>query len=153
MALAPRALALLLPLVLALLSLAPAPTLGGCPSACRCSYSLLQCLEPDGITGIPILATHESENVTEIYIENQTGLENITEFDLVNYRELKNLTVTSCKLRLISAVASAPVCQLTLSPPSCPHHFTERVRYVDDVVYLKDKRASRTRDGEVAVVR
>ncbi|GAA6217280.1 high affinity nerve growth factor receptor isoform X1 [Lates japonicus] len=105
MALAPRALALLLPLVLALLSLAPAPTLGGCPSACRCSYSLLQCLEPDGITGIPILATHESENVTEIYIENQTGLENITEFDLVNYRELKNLTVTSCKLRLISANA------------------------------------------------
>ncbi|XP_026227140.1 high affinity nerve growth factor receptor isoform X1 [Anabas testudineus] len=39
------------------------------------------------------------------YIENQTGLENITEFDLVNYRELKNLTVTSCKLRLISATA------------------------------------------------
>nr|XP_020465321.1 high affinity nerve growth factor receptor isoform X2 [Monopterus albus] len=38
-------------------------------------------------------------------IENQSGLENITEFDLVNYRELKNLTVTSCKLRLISATA------------------------------------------------
>ncbi|XP_040900398.1 high affinity nerve growth factor receptor [Toxotes jaculatrix] len=105
MAVAPRALALLLPLVLALLSLAPAPTLGGCPSACRCSFAMLQCLEPDGITGMPILAVQESENVTEIYIENQAGLENITEFDLVNYRELKNLTVTSCKLRLISANA------------------------------------------------
>uniref|UniRef100_A0A3B4TV55 Tyrosine-protein kinase receptor n=1 Tax=Seriola dumerili TaxID=41447 RepID=A0A3B4TV55_SERDU len=105
MAVAPRALTLLLPLVLALISLAPAPTLGGCPSACRCSFVMLQCLEPDGITGVPILAAQESDNVTEIYIENQVGLENITEFDLVNYRELKNLTVTSCKLRLISANA------------------------------------------------
>ncbi|KAF0031761.1 hypothetical protein F2P81_016316 [Scophthalmus maximus] len=66
---------------------------------------MLQCLEPDGITSVPTLAAQESENVTEIYIENQVGLENITEFDLVNYKELKNLTVTSCKLRLISANA------------------------------------------------
>ncbi|XP_076592954.1 high affinity nerve growth factor receptor isoform X1 [Chaetodon auriga] len=101
MALAPRALAL----VLALLSLAPAPILGGCPSACRCSFAMLQCVEPDGISSIPVLATQESENMTEIYIENQTGLENITEIDLVNYRELKNLTVTLCKLRFISANA------------------------------------------------
>uniref|UniRef100_UPI0037E80078 high affinity nerve growth factor receptor n=1 Tax=Semicossyphus pulcher TaxID=241346 RepID=UPI0037E80078 len=105
MAVAPRALAPLLPLVLALLSLAPAPTLGGCPAACRCSFAMLQCLELDGITSIPALAAQESENVTEIYIENQAGLENITEIDLVNYKELKNLTVTSCKLRLISANA------------------------------------------------
>ncbi|KAM8735812.1 high affinity nerve growth factor receptor [Acanthopagrus schlegelii] len=105
MAVAPRALALALPLVLALLSPAPAPVLGGCPSACRCSFAMLQCLEPDGITSIPALAMQESENVTEIYIENQTGLENITEIDLVNYRELKNLTVTSCKLRFIAANA------------------------------------------------
>ncbi|XP_035464548.1 high affinity nerve growth factor receptor [Scophthalmus maximus] len=104
MAVSPRALALL-PLALALLSLAPAPALGGCPSACRCSFAMLQCLEPDGITSVPTLAAQESENVTEIYIENQVGLENITEFDLVNYKELKNLTVTSCKLRLISANA------------------------------------------------
>ncbi|KAM3613743.1 uncharacterized protein V6R79_004588 [Siganus canaliculatus] len=102
MAVAPWALALLLPLVL---GLAPVPILGGCPSACRCSFAMLQCLEPDGITSIPALALQESENVTEIYIENQGGLENITETDLVNYRELKNLTVTLCKLRLISASA------------------------------------------------
>ncbi|XP_044063722.1 high affinity nerve growth factor receptor isoform X2 [Siniperca chuatsi] len=105
MAVAIQALALLLPVALALLSLAPVPTFGGCPSACRCSFAMLQCLEPDGITSIPALALQESENVTEIYIENQAGLENITEIDLVNYRELKNLTVTSCKLRLISANA------------------------------------------------
>ncbi|XP_051261712.1 high affinity nerve growth factor receptor isoform X1 [Dicentrarchus labrax] len=105
MAVAPWALALPLPLVLALLSLAPVPSLGGCPSACRCSFAMLQCLEPNGITSIPALALQESENVTEIFIENQAGLENITEIDLFNYRELKNLTVTLCRLRLISANA------------------------------------------------
>ncbi|XP_035527936.1 high affinity nerve growth factor receptor [Morone saxatilis] len=107
MAVAPRALALpwCTSLVLALLSLAPVPTLGGCPSACRCSFAMLQCLEPNGITSIPALARQESENVTEIFIENQAGLENITEIDLFNYRELKNLTVTLCRLRLISANA------------------------------------------------
>ncbi|MEQ2255921.1 hypothetical protein ILYODFUR_018848 [Ilyodon furcidens] len=102
---APRALVLLLPLALTLLSLSPAPTLGGCPSACRCSFAMLQCLEPNGISTIPPLALQESENVTEIYIENQAGLEIITEIDLASYRELKNLTITSCKLRLISANA------------------------------------------------
>lgn len=66
MTVAPSALALPLPLVLTLLSLAPMPTLGGCPSACRCSFAMLQCLEPDGITNIPALAPQESENVTEM---------------------------------------------------------------------------------------
>ncbi|XP_056142975.1 high affinity nerve growth factor receptor [Lampris incognitus] len=94
-----------LALALALLSFAPAPNLGGCPSACRCYFAMLQCLEPDGIASIPVLGPQESENVTEIYIENQASLENITEIDLVNYRELKNLTVTSCKLRYIAANA------------------------------------------------
>uniref|UniRef100_A0A4W5PGB1 Tyrosine-protein kinase receptor n=1 Tax=Hucho hucho TaxID=62062 RepID=A0A4W5PGB1_9TELE len=81
------------------------PALGGCPSACRCSFAMLQCLEPDGIATIPALALQESENVTEIYIENQANLENITEVDLANYRELKNLTVTFCRLAYISANA------------------------------------------------
>ncbi|XP_069031425.1 high affinity nerve growth factor receptor [Embiotoca jacksoni] len=102
---APQAPALVLSTALALLSLAPAPASGGCPSACRCSFTMLQCLEPNGIAGIPPLAMQESENVTEIYIENQAGLENITEIDLAYYRELKNLTVTLCKLRFISANA------------------------------------------------
>ena len=59
-------LALALPLVLTLFSLAPAPALGGCPSACRCSFAMLQCLELDGITSIPALAPQESKNVTEM---------------------------------------------------------------------------------------
>ncbi|XP_019719297.1 high affinity nerve growth factor receptor [Hippocampus comes] len=88
-----------------LLSLAPAPTLEGCPSACRCSFAMLQCLEPNGITGVPALVAQESENVTEIYIENQAALENLTQAELINYKELKNLTVTSCKLRHIAANA------------------------------------------------
>ncbi|XP_041843570.1 high affinity nerve growth factor receptor isoform X1 [Melanotaenia boesemani] len=102
---APQALALLLPLVLVVLSLSPVPTYGGCPSACRCSFAMLQCLEPNGITSIPPLVLQESENVTEIYIENQAGLENITKVDLAYYRELKNLTVTLCRLRFISSNA------------------------------------------------
>nr|XP_040020494.1 high affinity nerve growth factor receptor [Gasterosteus aculeatus aculeatus] len=112
MAVAPRAPALLLPLVLALLALAPAPASGGCPAACRCSFAMLQCLEPDGIVGVPSLAPQESENVTEIYIENQATLENITDIDLVNYRELRNLTITFCKLRLISANAFQHILKL-----------------------------------------
>ncbi|XP_067093920.1 high affinity nerve growth factor receptor [Osmerus mordax] len=98
-------LALALPLALTALCWAPTPVLGGCPSACRCSFAMLQCLEPDGIASIPALAPQESENVTEIYIENQVTLENITRHDLDNYRELKNLTITFCKLQHISANA------------------------------------------------
>ncbi|TSK20099.1 High affinity nerve growth factor receptor [Bagarius yarrelli] len=74
----------------------------GCPGACRCSFAMLQCLEADGINGIPVLAQQESENVTEIYIENQSNLERITDVDFGNYRELKNLTITDCGLLFIS---------------------------------------------------
>ena len=59
-------LALALPLALTALCWAPTPVLGGCPSACRCSFAMLQCLEPDGIASIPALAPQESENVTEM---------------------------------------------------------------------------------------
>ncbi|XP_069041351.1 high affinity nerve growth factor receptor [Lepisosteus oculatus] len=88
-------------LVLAMLSLA-LPAFCSCPNSCRCSYATLQCFEPNSITSIPALPYQESENVTEIYIENQDHLENITEADLVNYRELKNLTVIFCGLVHIS---------------------------------------------------
>ncbi|XP_077576279.1 high affinity nerve growth factor receptor [Stigmatopora nigra] len=96
--------ALTLALALAL-ALGPAPSQEGCPSACRCFSATLQCLEPDGVSAVPTLTPQESENVTEIYIENQAGLENITLAELSNYRELKNFTVTSCKLRHIAANA------------------------------------------------
>ncbi|KAM9723744.1 high affinity nerve growth factor receptor [Menidia menidia] len=78
---------------------------GGCPPACRCSFSTLQCLEPHAVAAVPPLLPQESENVTEIDIQNQAGLENITEVELAYYRELKNLTVTSCRLSFISANA------------------------------------------------
>lgn len=65
MAEAPQAPAWVLLLVFSLLGLAPAPVLGGCPSSCRCSFTVL-CLEPDGITRIPTLSPQESENVTEM---------------------------------------------------------------------------------------
>ncbi|KAK2815287.1 hypothetical protein Q7C36_023553 [Tachysurus vachellii] len=74
----------------------------GCPGACRCSFAMLQCLEANGISSIPVLIQQESENVTEIYIENQTNLKHITDVDFFNYKELKNLTVTDCGLLFIS---------------------------------------------------
>ncbi|XP_065154890.1 high affinity nerve growth factor receptor isoform X1 [Paramisgurnus dabryanus] len=91
-----------LPLVVVLLLFLVPPALSGCPGACRCSFAMLQCLETDGIMSIPALAPQESENVTEIYIENQANLENITDTDLANYRDLKNLTVIDCGLLYIS---------------------------------------------------
>lgn len=94
----------LVALMAPLLSMPPLAQ-AGCPAACRCSFAMVQCLDPDGISLFPALAAQESENVTEIYIENQAGVENITDLDLFNFRELRNLTVTFCKLRFISANA------------------------------------------------
>ncbi|XP_028835865.1 high affinity nerve growth factor receptor isoform X2 [Denticeps clupeoides] len=93
-----------LPLALAFAFLCMAmPAWSGCPRGCRCFYAMLQCLDREaGISAIPELAAQESENITEIYIENQSDLENITDVDLANYRELKNLTVTSCGLMHIA---------------------------------------------------
>uniref|UniRef100_A0A8C4EHW6 Tyrosine-protein kinase receptor n=1 Tax=Dicentrarchus labrax TaxID=13489 RepID=A0A8C4EHW6_DICLA len=102
MAVAPWALALPLPLVLALLSLAPVPSLGGCPSACRCSFAMLQCLEPNGITSIPALALQESENVTEMNLASNS-LEHIS-WRVFHFLPLLNLVlrdnplVCSCDL-------------------------------------------------------
>ena len=53
-------------LTLVLVSVCPQPGLAGCPAACRCSFAMLQCLEADGITSVPVLAPQESENVTEM---------------------------------------------------------------------------------------
>ncbi|XP_048881275.1 high affinity nerve growth factor receptor isoform X2 [Brienomyrus brachyistius] len=81
------------------------PVLFGCPDACRCSFTSLNCLDPDRLTGAPVLAPQDSENITDIYIENQADLRNITELDFANYRELKNLTITFCGLVHISTKA------------------------------------------------
>ncbi|KAL4646790.1 high affinity nerve growth factor receptor [Arapaima gigas] len=91
--------------LLVLLGLAvpvPVPAFGGCPEACRCSFTSLQCLEPNRVASISALAPQDSENVTDIYIENQANLRNITDLDFAPYRELKNLTITFCGLVHIS---------------------------------------------------
>ncbi|XP_023657196.2 high affinity nerve growth factor receptor isoform X1 [Paramormyrops kingsleyae] len=89
---------------LALLGLV-VPALCGCPDACRCSFTSLNCLDPNRLTGVPVLAPQDSENITDIYIENQADLRNITELDFASYRELKNLTITFCGLAHISTKA------------------------------------------------
>lgn len=66
MAEAPLAQVRVLSLLLSLLSLAPAAFQGGCPSSCRCSFAMLQCLERGDITSIPALSPQESENMTEM---------------------------------------------------------------------------------------
>ncbi|KAK3515020.1 hypothetical protein QTP70_003369 [Hemibagrus guttatus] len=95
----------------------------GCPGACRCSFAMLQCLEADGITNIPVLAQQESENVTEIYIENQPNLQQIKDTDFINYRELKNLNLASNLLKHISwkVFHSRPLLNLVLrdNPLTC----------------------------------
>lgn len=68
MAEAPQAQVFVPFLLLFLLSLAPAAVLGGCPSSCRCSFAMLQCVEADKITSIPALSPQESENVTEMWV-------------------------------------------------------------------------------------
>ncbi|KAI1886063.1 hypothetical protein AGOR_G00210170 [Albula goreensis] len=91
-------------LALALLCLAlPAQCI--CPGACKCSFATLQCTGPDNVASIPQLSQQESENITEIYIENQDSLVNITASDLTSYKELKNLTIANCGLEYISVKA------------------------------------------------
>ncbi|KPP75876.1 High affinity nerve growth factor receptor-like [Scleropages formosus] len=54
-------------LLLVLLGLV-APARGGCPEACRCSFTSLHCLEPNRVASIPALGLQDSENVTDITI-------------------------------------------------------------------------------------
>ncbi|XP_058862195.1 high affinity nerve growth factor receptor isoform X2 [Acipenser ruthenus] len=90
--------------VLALLALA-VPLGYGCPDTCRCSTTSVQCFEPDTISSVPALSLNSSENITDIYIENQTDLVNLTALELKNYGELRNLTVTLCGLSYIAGSA------------------------------------------------
>ncbi|KAL4629573.1 high affinity nerve growth factor receptor-like [Arapaima gigas] len=89
---------------LALLCLA-LPTLAGCPSTCHCSTSALLCLDFDIVSAVPSLGQQESENITDIFFDNQPNLENITDLDFSGYKELRNLTITFCGLMHISTKA------------------------------------------------
>nr|XP_015219061.1 PREDICTED: BDNF/NT-3 growth factors receptor isoform X3 [Lepisosteus oculatus] len=80
-----------------------------CPAVCTCSTSRISCTSIDqewGIKAFPVLNTDiEMENITEIYIANQSNLHAITDNDVKFYKSLRNLTVTNSGLTYISRLA------------------------------------------------
>ncbi|XP_066500024.1 neurotrophic tyrosine kinase, receptor, type 2a [Hoplias malabaricus] len=88
--------------VLAALSRPSSP----CPAACTCAGSRLWCTDPErGLVAFPALTEHEMENITDIYIANQSKFYSINDKDLILYRNLRNLTVTNTKLMNVSQQA------------------------------------------------
>ncbi|XP_055080491.1 neurotrophic tyrosine kinase, receptor, type 2a [Periophthalmus magnuspinnatus] len=78
-----------------------------CPSSCSCSGSRISCVDPErGISGFPTLQGEaEMENITDIYIANQSSFSSINDKDLHYYRNLRNLTVTNSRLTYVSKLA------------------------------------------------
>lgn len=78
-----------------------------CPSSCLCSGSRISCVDPErGISGFPTLQSEaEMENITDIYIANQSGFSSINDKDLHYYKNLRNLTVTNSRLTYVSKLA------------------------------------------------
>ncbi|XP_072289163.1 BDNF/NT-3 growth factors receptor [Eucyclogobius newberryi] len=79
----------------------------GCPSYCSCGGSRISCVDPgQGISGFPKLQSDaEMENITEIYIANQSGFSSINDKDLHKFKNLRNLTVTNSRLTYVSQLA------------------------------------------------
>ncbi|KAG9270378.1 BDNF/NT-3 growth factors receptor isoform X2 [Astyanax mexicanus] len=74
-----------------------------CPAACTCAGFRLSCADPErSLTAFPALTEPEMENVTDIYIANQSSFTSINDRDLAFYRNLRNLTVTSTRLTYVS---------------------------------------------------
>ncbi|XP_063049537.1 neurotrophic tyrosine kinase, receptor, type 2a [Engraulis encrasicolus] len=78
-----------------------------CPDSCSCTNTRIICVDQDyGMAGFPRLQTElDMENITDIYIANQSGLSAINDQDLVFYRNLRNLTITSSRLMSVSTQA------------------------------------------------
>ncbi|KAM7392054.1 hypothetical protein PAMP_022696 [Pampus punctatissimus] len=78
-----------------------------CPSTCSCSSTRISCVEPEGdIVAFPILQSEaEMENITDIYIANQSSFSSINDKDLHYYKNLRNLTVISSRLTYVSKLA------------------------------------------------
>nr|XP_023682133.1 BDNF/NT-3 growth factors receptor-like [Paramormyrops kingsleyae] len=78
-----------------------------CPASCICNASRIVCLEQDpGLAAFPVLQSDiDMENVTEIFIANQSRLSSINDNDLKFYTNLRSLTVTKTDLTSISPVA------------------------------------------------
>ncbi|XP_008334922.1 BDNF/NT-3 growth factors receptor isoform X2 [Cynoglossus semilaevis] len=78
-----------------------------CPSSCSCSSTRISCVDPEGgITAFPVLQSEaEMENITDIYIANQSSFSSINDKDLHYYKNLRNLTVTNSRLTYVSKLA------------------------------------------------
>ncbi|XP_061757564.1 neurotrophic tyrosine kinase, receptor, type 2a isoform X4 [Nerophis ophidion] len=78
-----------------------------CPPSCTCSSTRISCVDPErGINAFPILQSEaEMENITDIYIANQSSFSSINDKDLHYYKNLRNLTVTNSRLTYVSKLA------------------------------------------------
>ncbi|XP_013886190.1 BDNF/NT-3 growth factors receptor isoform X2 [Austrofundulus limnaeus] len=78
-----------------------------CPSSCSCSSSRISCVDPErGISAFPVWQSEaEMENITDIYIANQSSFSSINDKDLHYYKNLRNLTVTNSRLTYVSKLA------------------------------------------------
>ncbi|XP_056135211.1 neurotrophic tyrosine kinase, receptor, type 2a [Lampris incognitus] len=78
-----------------------------CPSSCSCSGTRISCVDQDrGIIAFPVLPNElEMENITDIYIANQSSFSSINDKDLHLYKNLRNLTVTNSRLTYVSKLA------------------------------------------------
>ncbi|XP_041855379.1 neurotrophic tyrosine kinase, receptor, type 2a isoform X3 [Melanotaenia boesemani] len=78
-----------------------------CPSSCSCSSTRISCVDPErGISSFPVLQSEaEMENITDIYIANQSSFSFINDKDLNYYKNLRNLTVTNSRLTHVSKLA------------------------------------------------
>uniref|UniRef100_A0A3Q2Y709 Tyrosine-protein kinase receptor n=1 Tax=Hippocampus comes TaxID=109280 RepID=A0A3Q2Y709_HIPCM len=67
-----------------------------CPSSCACSNTRISCVDPErGIATFPTLQSEaEMENITDIYIANQSTFSSISDKDLHYYKNLRNLILT-----------------------------------------------------------
>ncbi|CAJ1068928.1 neurotrophic tyrosine kinase%2C receptor, type 2a [Xyrichtys novacula] len=78
-----------------------------CPSLCSCSSTRISCVDPERwINAFPVLQSEaEMENITDIYIANQSSFSSINDKDLHYYKNLRNLTVTNSRLTYVSKLA------------------------------------------------
>uniref|UniRef100_A0A672IZN6 Neurotrophic tyrosine kinase, receptor, type 2a n=1 Tax=Salarias fasciatus TaxID=181472 RepID=A0A672IZN6_SALFA len=78
-----------------------------CPSSCSCSSTRISCVHPEqSINAFPVLQSEaEMENITDIYIANQSSFSSISDKDLHDYKNLRNLTVTNSRLTYVSKLA------------------------------------------------
>ncbi|XP_074527253.1 BDNF/NT-3 growth factors receptor isoform X1 [Halichoeres trimaculatus] len=77
-----------------------------CPYSCSCSSTRISCVDPErGISAFPVLNEAEAENITDIYIANQSRYSSINDKDLHSYKNLRNLTVTNSRLTYVSKLA------------------------------------------------